>query len=106
MVLVLRISFAGIGFMRMRKLIIYKECLRGMKYIPRSMQSVLRDEATVLENEIRKIVAKIIEVEPEKIGLDTHFVEDLGADSMTALEIMAALEKKFNINIPEEDLHL
>ena len=65
---------------------------------------MLRDEATVLENEIRKIVAKIIEVEPEKIGLDTHFVEDLGADSMTALEIMAALEKKFNINIPEEDL--
>jgi acyl carrier protein len=57
-----------------------------------------------LQDQIRKIVAKIIEVEPEKIGPETHFVEELGADSMMALEIMAMLEKKFNITIPEEDL--
>lgn len=57
-----------------------------------------------LELEIRKLVAKIIEVEPQKISPSTHFVEDLGADSMMALEIMAALEKKFGITIPEEQL--
>src|SRR3989338_11075695 len=57
-----------------------------------------------IQDEIKKLVAKIIEVEPEKILPDTIFVEDLGADSMMALEIMAALEKKYNITIPEEDL--
>ncbi len=57
-----------------------------------------------IENNIRNLIAKIIEVEPEKIGSETNFVEELGADSMMALEIMAALEKKYNINIPEEDL--
>ena len=57
-----------------------------------------------LESEIRSLVAKIIEVDPQKITLETNFVEELGADSMMALEIMAALEKKYNITIPEEAL--
>ena len=57
-----------------------------------------------LEFEIRKLVAKIIEADPQKITPDAHFIEDLGADSMMALEIMAALEKKFGVTIPEDDL--
>ena len=60
--------------------------------------------ATSIESNIRNLIAKIIEVEPEKIGSETSFVEELGADSMMALEIMATLEKKYNITIPEEDL--
>ena len=61
------------------------------------------DVATTQE-EIKSVIAKIIEVEPDKIGEETHLVEVLGADSMMALEIMAALEKKYKITIPEEDL--
>lgn len=57
-----------------------------------------------IQEEIKNIIAKIIEVEPERIGMETHLVEELGADSMMALEIMAALEKKYRITIPEEDL--
>ena len=57
-----------------------------------------------IQDDSRKLISKIIEVPAEKIGLDTHFVEELSADSMMALEIMAALEKKFKINIPEDDL--
>ncbi len=60
--------------------------------------------AAPIESDIRNLIAKIIEVEPEKIGSETGFVEELGADSMMALEIMASLEKQFNITIPEEDL--
>ena len=61
-------------------------------------------ENTSIENEIKAIIAKIIEVLPDKILLETDFIEELGADSMMALEIMAALEKKYDITIPEEDL--
>ena len=45
-----------------------------------------------------------VEVEPEKITLDANFVEDLGMDSMMALEILAGIEKKYKIQVPEEKL--
>jgi len=57
-----------------------------------------------LEKELREIIAKIVEIEPEKITLEANFVEDLGMDSMMALEILAAMEKKYKIQVPEEKL--
>ncbi len=57
-----------------------------------------------LEQEIRVLIADIIEMEPAKIEPTAHLVEDLGMDSMMALEILAAMEKKYKIKIPEEDL--
>ena len=54
-----------------------------------------------LEKEIRQLVSEIIEVEPSKIEPNTHLVKDLGIDSMMALEILAAIEKKYKIRIPE-----
>lgn len=57
-----------------------------------------------LEEELREIVAKVVEIEPEKITLNASFVEDLGMDSMMALEILAAMEKKYKIQVPEEKL--
>jgi len=57
-----------------------------------------------IENEIRKLIAQILEIEPDKITPEARFVEDLGMDSMMALEIVAAIEKKYKITIPEENL--
>ena len=57
-----------------------------------------------LEIEIRSIIAEIIEREPDEISPDAKFYEDLGVDSMMALEILAAIEKKYRIAIPEEKL--
>jgi len=57
-----------------------------------------------LEKELRDIISEITEVEPGKITLEAMFVEDLGMDSMMALEILAAIEKKYKIQIPEEKL--
>ena len=57
-----------------------------------------------LEEEIRDLVADIVEVEPEEVTVEADFVEELGMDSMQALEIMAAIEKKLKIQIPEENL--
>jgi acyl carrier protein len=55
-------------------------------------------------DELREIIAEIIEVEPDEIEKDSHFVMDFGADSMMALEILASIEKKYKIIIPEEEL--
>ena len=57
-----------------------------------------------IEQEIKGIIAQILEVGPEKITPSAKFVEDLGMDSMMALEIVAAIEKKYKIIIPEENL--
>ena len=57
-----------------------------------------------LEQEIREIIAEIIEKDPKIITLDAHLFEDLGADSMMALEILAAMEKKYRVVVPEDKL--
>lgn len=57
-----------------------------------------------LESDIRALIAEIIEKDPGEITPEAKFFEELGVDSMMALEIMAAIEKKYRIKIPEEKL--
>jgi len=56
------------------------------------------------EKEIRSLVAEILEIEEDKIKPDAKFVEELGMDSMMALEILASAEKRYKIKISEEHL--
>ncbi|MFA5262127.1 MAG: acyl carrier protein [Candidatus Omnitrophota bacterium] len=60
--------------------------------------------AKSIQDEVLEIVGTVIEKEPKNIPLDAHLIQDIGADSMMALEILAALEKKYRIVIPEEKL--
>lgn len=57
-----------------------------------------------LKSEVKKMICEIIEVEPEKLAEEAKFVEDLGVDSLMALEILASLEKKYRVKIPEDKL--
>ncbi len=57
-----------------------------------------------IEKEMRSLVAEILEIKEENIKLDAKFVEELGMDSMMALEVLAAAEKKYGIKISEEHL--
>jgi acyl carrier protein len=57
-----------------------------------------------VEEEIKGLVATIIEKDPAEINPDANFFKELGVDSMMALEILAAIEKKYKIAIPEEKL--
>ncbi len=57
-----------------------------------------------VEEDIRELVAEILETETEEIKSGAHFIKDLGMDSMMALEILAGIEKKYRIVIPEEAL--
>jgi len=57
-----------------------------------------------LENELKSIISEIVEIDPGKITPEANFVEDLGMDSMMALEILASIEKKYKLRIPEENL--
>jgi acyl carrier protein len=60
--------------------------------------------ANNFEQEIKKLVAEIIEVPIENLKPDTDFFNDLGVDSLKAIEIVAAFEKKYRVIIPEKDI--
>lgn len=55
-------------------------------------------------DEIREIVAEVLELEPEEISETSLFVEDHEADSLRAIEILARLEKKYKVEIPQSEL--
>ena len=58
-----------------------------------------------VEKDIRELVAEILEVDnPSEIDGAANFVKDLGMDSMMALEVLAGIEKKYRIVIPEDTL--
>jgi len=42
---------------------------------------------------LQKIVAKILNVDPSEVTLDTTFAEDLGADSLDFYQILVEIEK-------------
>ncbi|MFA5125289.1 MAG: acyl carrier protein [Patescibacteria group bacterium] len=60
--------------------------------------------ARSVQDEVLEIVSTVIEKDKGDIPLDAHLIQEVGADSMMALEILAALEKKYRIAIPEERL--
>ena len=39
----------------------------------------------------------------EKVADDTHFINDLGADSLDTVELVMEFEDEFDLNIPDED---
>lgn len=57
-----------------------------------------------LRNEIRKLIAKILKLPEEKVDLNANLFTDLGVDSLLGVEIFAALDKKYGIQIPEDKL--
>ncbi|XP_071494798.1 acyl carrier protein-like [Diadema antillarum] len=49
------------------------------------------------------LVLKLFDkVNPEQVTLDAKFVQDLGLDSLDAVEIIMAIEDEFGVEIPDE----
>lgn len=51
---------------------------------------------------LKKVIAEVLNVDPEEISLDTTFVDDLGADSLDVFQIIMGIEEEFDIEIPAE----
>jgi acyl carrier protein len=58
--------------------------------------------AEELEQEVKEIISQVIEIPSDEIDSDADFVNDLGTDSLSAIEITGAIEKRYKIIIPEE----
>lgn len=51
---------------------------------------------------LRKVIAEVLNVDPEEITMDTTFTDDLGADSLDVFQIVMGIEEEFDIEIPAE----
>ncbi|CUX96306.1 Acyl carrier protein [Candidatus Gullanella endobia] len=56
-----------------------------------------------IEESVKTIIAEQLGVKKEKVVNNASFVEDLGADSLDTVELVMALEEKFDIEIPDEE---
>ncbi len=57
-----------------------------------------------IEKDIIAIISEVSGYEPEEIKPDTNFFQDLEIDSIKAIEITVAIEKKFKISVRDEDV--
>jgi acyl carrier protein len=56
------------------------------------------------EDEVKELVSDILEIPVEKLSPDADFFNDLDVDSLKAIEIVAAFEKKYRVMVPEQDI--
>jgi acyl carrier protein len=63
-------------------------------------------DSAEIKKSIRDLIVEIgedMDIEEEKITDDAKFIEDMGFDSMALLEVLATMEKKFGVTIPESE---
>ncbi len=53
---------------------------------------------------VKEIIVDTLSCDEEKVTLEASLTEDLGADSLDAVELNMALEEAFEISIPDEEL--
>jgi acyl carrier protein len=53
---------------------------------------------------LREIMAARLGLPPEQLVPEARLVEDLGLDSLDAVELAISVERKFDIEVPEEEL--
>jgi acyl carrier protein len=54
-------------------------------------------------DEIRRVIQKRLEVSEELVTLDASFQKDLGADSLSLMDLTLAIEEAFDIDISDEE---
>jgi len=53
--------------------------------------------------QVRALIAKQLEVEEGKVVAEASLIDDLGADSLDAVELVMAIEEEFGLEIPDEE---
>jgi len=56
-----------------------------------------------IEERVKKVTAKILKIDESQIKPESHFVKDLGAQSIQSIELVAAYEEEFGIEMDEDE---
>lgn len=58
------------------------------------------DKAEV-EARVKKVIARVLQIDESEITPESNFVFDLGADSQQSIELVAGFEEEFDIEMDE-----
>jgi acyl carrier protein len=56
-----------------------------------------------IEKRVKEVVARTLKVDPTFVTYEARFVEDLGAESIQSVELVAAFEEEFDIEMEDEE---
>lgn len=52
---------------------------------------------------IVEILCEQLDLDPDRISMDTSITDDLGADSLDLVEVLMSVEDEFEVEIPDEE---
>jgi acyl carrier protein len=55
-----------------------------------------------VQKRVKKVIAKVLKVSEDSISDNSNFIFDLGADSLQSVELVAAFEEEFQIEMEED----
>ena len=53
---------------------------------------------------VKEIIADVLSLEADSITMESNLIDDLGADSLDAVQIVMAAEDRFEITVEDEDI--
>ncbi len=56
-----------------------------------------------VEKRVKETIVRVLEIDESEIKPDSNFVFDLGADSRQSVELVAAFEEEFDIEMDEDE---
>ena len=59
-------------------------------------------EKSEVQDRVVKVVCQVLNVDAEMVESESHFVFDLGAESVQSIELVASFEEEFEIEMDEE----
>ncbi len=54
--------------------------------------------------DLQELASEILGVDPDQVQMDKSFARDLAADSLDLVELIAAVEDKYDVELPEAEL--
>jgi acyl carrier protein len=58
----------------------------------------------VILDEVKEILSEQLGISADKIELSSNLAEDLGADSLDAIDIVMSIEDQYSIEVPDETI--
>lgn len=75
----------------------FRSCqLRGVPVIQKAMAENIQEKVT-------EIIVEQLGVSADQVKPESKMIEDLGADSLDAVELVMAVEEEFGIEVPDEE---
>ena len=71
-------------------------------YNAQTLNQIAKEFLMAILDDVKEVIVQQLNVDAAQVKPEAEFVKDLGADSLDVVELVMALEEKFDIEIPDE----